>query len=59
MAHASGTRTLALVFLVISVIPPWIQAVVTLPIWYGLLRKAKQKEREQEELHKQLSELSN
>jgi len=50
MPHATGTRLLATVFLLISLIPPWIQAVVTIPLWLGLLKKAKEKETEKKQL---------
>lgn len=48
MAHATGTRLLAGFFFLLSLIPPWIQAIVTVPLWIGLWRKANRKEKERE-----------
>lgn len=56
MAHATGTRVLAAFLILVSIIPPFIQAVITLPVAIGLYRKAKQKEREKERMVNALEE---
>jgi len=49
MAHATGTRLIAAVFMFVSFIPPWVQAVVTLPIGLALWRAAATKEQERKD----------
>lgn len=59
MPHATGTRLAAAFFTAISFAPPWIHAIITLPIGIGLWWQARQKEKESKQQQAALEQLAN